>query len=85
MWSTISKYEKRTDAESKFVYIIEKLEPIFVVILSEQDHWIKRNVSIDDFIDRKQSKIKDISSFAQMFNKETMDYLQKNKHKFFKK
>ncbi len=82
-WKLISQYEKKSDEESKFVYIIEKLEPILVVLLSEKDHWIKRKVTIDDFIDRKQSKIKSIDSFAQRFNREIMDYLRKNHKKFF--
>lgn len=85
VWNIINEYEKRSDDESRFVYVVEKLEPIIVVLLSEKDHWIKRNVSMEDFIDRKQRKIKDIKTFAQIFNKEMMDYLIKNKRKFFVK
>ncbi len=84
-WKFIDEYEKRKDKESKFVYLIEKLEPILLVILSEKDHWKKRNVGIDEFIEVKQRKIKDIDSFAQVFNKEIMAYLKKNKKKFFDK
>ncbi len=83
VWDIVTEYEKRLDDESKFVYVVEKLEPIIVVLLSEKDHWIKRNVSMEDFIDRKQRKIKDIKTFAQIFNKEMMDYLIKNKNKYF--
>lgn len=83
MWKLLDAYEKRKDEESKFVYIIEKLEPILVVILSENDHWIKRKVKIDDFIDKKQKKIKYIDSFAQKFNEEIMEYLRKNNKKLF--
>ncbi|KKQ35780.1 MAG: Metal dependent phosphohydrolase [Candidatus Nomurabacteria bacterium GW2011_GWB1_37_5] len=82
-WKLIDSYEKRNDEESKFVYIIEKLEPIFLVFLSERDHWKKRNIGITEFVERKQSKIKSIDSFAQKFNKETMEYLRRNHKKFF--
>lgn len=84
-WKLIAEYEKRNDKESKFVYLIEKLEPILLVILSEKDHWKKRNVGIDEFIEVKQRKIKDINNFAQVFNEEIMAYLKKNRKKFFNK
>ena len=83
IWKLIEQYEKRKDEESKFVYVIEKLEPILVVILSENDHWIKRKVKIDDFFERKQKKIKSIDSFAHKFTKEILEFLEKNKKKFF--
>jgi 5'-deoxynucleotidase YfbR-like HD superfamily hydrolase len=83
VWNIIDQYEKRKDEESKFVYLVEKLEPIFIVLLSENDHFLKRNVKFDDFFDRKQKKIKDLDIFAQIFNKETMEYLIKNKKKYF--
>lgn len=82
-WNLISEFEKREDEESRFVYLIEKLEPILVVILSEKDHYKKRNVGLDEFIEVKQRKIKDIDTFAQIFNKEIMAYLKKNKKKLF--
>lgn len=54
-----------------------------VVLLSEEDHWIKRKISFNEFSDRKQRKIKYIDNFAQNFNKEIMKYLNKNKKKLF--
>jgi len=84
MWKLLGVYEKRKDNESKFVYVIEKLEPIIVVLLSEHDHWIRRNISLDNFLERKQRKIKSIDSFAQNFTKDIFTYLEKNKKKFFK-
>lgn len=85
IWKLIETYEKKEDEESRFVYIIEKLEPVLVVFLSENDHWIKRKVSHDDFIIRKQRKIKNIDSYAQKFNEEIMEYVRKHKKKFFGK
>lgn len=84
IWNDLESYEKKLDDESKFVYIIEKLEPILIVILSEEDHWIKRNINFDQFFVVKQKKIKDIESFAQNFNREIMKYLEKNKVRYFK-
>lgn len=84
LWHIIETYETRKDEEAKFVYLIEKLEPIFLVILSEKDHFIKRNVGMQDFIDRKQRKIKDLKLSSQIFNREAMEYLRKNKKTFFR-
>lgn len=84
VWKTLESYESRKDEESKFVYVIEKLEPVLVVVLTENDHWIKRKISFDNFIERKQRKIKDIDSFAQEFTKEVLGYIEKRKKMFFK-
>lgn len=83
IWNILDKYEKRSDVESKFVYIIEKLEPILTVILSEEDHWYKKRVTFESFILKKKSKIENIDSFAQNFAKDIYKYLEKNKKRFF--
>ncbi len=83
IWKLIESYELRKDKESRFVYIIEKLEPIFLVITSANDHWTKRGISYDIFLELKQKKIKHIDSYAQIFNKETMAYLKKHHKRFF--
>lgn len=82
IWKDLAQYEKRKDAESKFVYLIEKLEPILVILLSEKDHWLKRNVNLEDLLERKQRKIKDLDTVAQFLNKDLMAYLTKNRKKF---
>lgn len=83
LWQAIENYEKRKDKESRFVYMVEKLEPVLVVILSESNHWKKRNVGLEQFIEMKQRKIKDIDTFAQVFNKDIMNYLKNHKKKFY--
>lgn len=83
IWKDVDAYEKREDAESKFVYIIDKLEPILLVILSARDHFTKRGIAHGDFVERKQKKIKDLESSAQVFNKEIMQYIEEHKAEFF--
>lgn len=84
LWADLDSYEKKKDPESRFVYLVEKLEPILLVILSAQDHWIKREVKMVDFIERKQRKIKDLNTIAQFLNKDLMQYLKKNSRKFWR-
>lgn len=83
IWSDVEAYEKREDAESKFVYIIDKLEPILLVILSARDHFKKVGITHEDFVALKQKKIKDLESAAQVFNKEIMRYIEEHKAEFF--
>ena len=83
LWKDLHEYEKRKDAESKFVYLIEKLEPFLVVILSPSKKSVKRKATIEQSIELKQNKVKDLDTIAQFLNKDLMDYLRKNKNKFW--
>ncbi len=83
IWKEIDIYEKRQDEEAIFVYIIEKIEPILTVLLSEDDHWLKRKVSFEDFNNRKRSKTSKYNSFAQYFLEDIMTYLDKHRKKWF--
>lgn len=85
MWSALDDYENKIDAESKFVYLVEKLEPTALLCLSAPDHYRHRNISYDFFKNKKLSKIKDINSFAQVFVKDMFEYLEENKSKYFDK
>jgi len=75
----LHEYESRENAESRFVYLIEKLEPILLVLSSVPDHWIKRGISFKMFFEKKQEKIKDLKTVAQFLNKDLMKYLEKSK------
>lgn len=85
MWSTLDNYENKIDDESKFVYIVEKLEPTLLLLLSAPNHFRHRNVTYDFFKEKKLRKIKDIDSFAQAFVKDVFEYLEENKSKYFDK
>jgi len=84
LWKDLKEYEKRKDAESKFVYLVEKLEPGLVVILSPLGQSVKRKSTLEWAIKEKQKKIGKVDTVAQFFNKDLTDYLQKNKNKFWK-
>lgn len=84
MWQIVEEYEERKNPEAKFVYVIEKLEPILTVLLSEKDHWITRKISLESLIEKKLAKIGKIDSSAQVFAKEVFDYLRRHKKKYFR-
>jgi len=83
IWEDIEAYEAREDTESRFVYIIDKLEPILLVILSAPNHFKKRGIAYDNFVERKQKKIKDVESAAQVFNQEIMRFVEENRKELF--
>ncbi len=83
IWRDLENYEDKKDQESKFVYIIEKWEPVLLILLSEDDHWIRRKVNFDKFVELKMKKMNNIDSFAQNFSKDIFNFLDKNKTKFF--
>ncbi len=83
IWKDLHEYEKREDAESKFVYVVEKLEAYLVAILSKEGKWIKRGAT-KEAIEKLQRKVRDIDTIAQFLNKDLMDYLRKNQRKFEK-
>jgi len=65
-------------------YII-KNDSIFIQYFHRNtDYWIKRNITFEDFIEKKQRKIKNLDTIAQFLNKDLMSYLKKNKNKFWK-
>jgi len=84
LWKDLKAYENKKDAESKFVYLVEKLEPILAVLLSAPNHWTKRNISFEYFLENKQRKIKDLDTIAQFLNKDLMTHLSKQKKRFKK-
>jgi len=84
LWKDLQEYEERENAESRFVYMIEKLEPGLVILLAPPGQSIKRKASFEWANKEKQKKIGHIDTVAQLFNKDLTDYLTKNKKKFWK-
>ncbi len=84
LWKDLQEYEKRKNAESRFVYMIEKLEPGLVIILSPSGRSVKRKATFEWAIKEKQKKVGDIDTVAQLFNKDLTNYLKKNQKKFWK-
>lgn len=83
MWDDVEAYERREDEESKFVYIMDKLEPILTVLLSADDHFLKRGISHEDFVELKQKKIRGIESPVQVFNAAIMRYIEEHRKELF--
>jgi putative hydrolases of HD superfamily len=56
---TIASYEARADAESRFLYALDKLQPILNIYLDAGRTWKERGVSQEMLVSMKSPKIKD--------------------------
>jgi putative hydrolase of HD superfamily len=57
MNSLIQKYEDRQDEESKFVYALDKLIPMFNNYLDDGRTWKRNNITLEMLINQKQGKV----------------------------
>ncbi len=57
MHQTIHAYEKRLDAESKFVYALDKIMPIILIYIHDGYTWKKEGVTVEMLHDAKFDKI----------------------------
>jgi 5'-deoxynucleotidase YfbR-like HD superfamily hydrolase len=58
MTSTIHAYESRLDAESKFVYALDKIMPIMMIYLHDGYSWGVDKVTVKMLYDAKIAKVK---------------------------
>jgi putative hydrolase of HD superfamily len=53
---TISNYENKKDAESNFVYVLDKIHPVIQLYLDNGRMWKEREVTLAMLIEKKKSK-----------------------------
>lgn len=56
--STILEYEMQENNESKFIYVLDKLHPVFQIYLDGGRDWKKHQVTLEMLIDKKENKAK---------------------------
>jgi len=55
--STLRAYDEKADPESKFIYALDKLLPIFNILLDEGRSWQTNDVSLEKLYEGKHRKI----------------------------
>lgn len=78
----VHAYEKRNDSESKFVYALDKVQPVIQIYLDKGRTWNEKSVSLQMLIDAKIDKVKLSPPVERVFN-EFVDFLRKNEKKLF--
>ncbi|MDD2934931.1 MAG: HD domain-containing protein [Candidatus Pacebacteria bacterium] len=69
IFELIKQYESKSDAEAKFIYALDKIEPILNIYTSSRKMWKEKNVSIDMIIDIKKDKVKLDPEVEKLFYK----------------
>lgn len=55
--ATIQNYEKKSDKESKFVYALDKIQPVLNIYVDGGRTWKERNITIQMLVDHKKDKV----------------------------
>lgn len=78
----IDAYEERSDAESRFVYALDKIEPVIQTYLDDGRVWKEKNITIEMIYENKKEKVA-LSPEIQVYFDEFMELLRKEEKKLF--
>ncbi|OHA84262.1 MAG: hypothetical protein A2937_03355 [Candidatus Yonathbacteria bacterium RIFCSPLOWO2_01_FULL_47_33b] len=81
---TLRAYEEKTDPESKFIYALDKLLPIFNIMLDQGRSWQLNDVSLEKLYEGKHAKIAHDPVIQEYFIL-IVAVLKKNPNLFIKK
>ena len=82
LWKTIETYEAKEDEESRFVYALDKVQPVIHIYLDGGKSWKKYNVKLEHLTEKKNDKIK-VSPVIDKYWNEFLEILEKNKSTLF--
>lgn len=82
MHAAISGYVKKEDAESRFVYALDKIEPVLKIYLDAGETWKKKGVTLDMLYESKKDKVA-FSPEIQPYFDELMLLLRKEEKMLF--
>ena len=78
----IETYEKREDAESKFVYVLDKIQPAIQIYLGGGKTWKAENMTYTDLMKLKDEKVK-VYPELEILWREFAEMLEKGKAELF--
>ncbi|HUC87786.1 MAG TPA: HD domain-containing protein [Candidatus Binatia bacterium] len=81
MLKMIDAYEKLETPESKFVYALDKLMPIFMIFLGEGYTWQKKKITLEMLLESKTNKV-ELSPEINDYYTQLISLLKDNKHYF---
>lgn len=79
----IKRYEVRNDAESKFVYALDKLHPMINIRLDNGRTWQKMGVTLQMLVDAKKQKVA-LSPPVQKIFEKLVSEIRKHEPELFK-
>lgn len=78
----IDRYEKREDRESRFVYALDKIEPILSIYVDGGRTWREKNITIDMLTSMKRPKVAIDSNIARIFEELIEKLISEKKYLF---
>lgn len=63
----IEEYERKEDAESKFIYALDKIEPMLSIYLGGGETWQTEGITLDMLVTLKRPKVAGDPAIAQIF------------------
>ena len=84
MHAAITGYVTKKDAESRFVYALDKIEPVIKIYLDGGRTWKEKDVTLQMVYDKKKDKVK-FSPEIERYLDELMTLLKKEEKKLFNK
>ncbi len=82
LWKIIEAYETRVDDESRFVYALDKVQPVIHIYLDGGKSWKKHGVQLEHLTEMKNDKVK-LSPVIEKYWKELVEILDKNRKELF--
>ena len=78
----IQNYEKRSDKESCFVYVLDKIHPVLQLYLDNGRMWREEGVTLKMLLDKKKDKIHLAEELRPLWN-ELEKLLTENENDLF--
>ena len=78
----IAAYEKREDQESKFIYALDKVEPMFSIYLDNGRTWNREKLTLEMLIEMKKDKVALDPTIQKIFN-DMVSHLNDNHDELF--
>jgi len=78
----IKRYEEREDKESRFVYALDKIQPMLNIYTDNGRTWKEKGVTVDMLIEYKKEKVA-ISPEIEMYFNELIELLRDEEERLF--
>lgn len=82
IFSLLERYEKKEDRESRFVYALDKIQPVIHLYLDHGRMWKEKGVTLRMLVEHKQGKVS-LSSEVEPYWNELKELLEKNEEEIF--
>jgi putative hydrolase of HD superfamily len=81
---TIEEYERRDSKEAKFVYALDKIMPVMLIIINQGYSWQKNEITLEMIDEAKRHKVT-VSPEIKPYYDQLYDFMLEHRHFFAKK